>query len=132
MSDEKNEALVIGMKIVGALTAVVTFRWLVNIFKGNDRQLDKKELKELVALLFFIGAGTYIIYKEGQRTDLSHDVYGMGYLSIVFGCLVVVLHLEKSLELVLKIMQAAKGITIKESHVETHIEETKNEAAPTP
>lgn len=101
-----SEATTIGMKIIGALAAVISLRWLVNIFKGSDGKLDKKELKELVALLFFVGAGAYLIYKEGERADLTHEVYGLGWISVVFGSLLTVLHLEKSLELILKIFQA--------------------------
>lgn len=101
-----SEAASIGMKILGVLISILSFMWLVNIFKGPDRKLDKKELKELVALLFFVAAGGYMIFKEGERVDLTHEVYGLGWISVVFGSLLTVLHLEKSLELILKIMQA--------------------------
>lgn len=107
VSDEKYaEAATVGMKIIGAVVAAVTFKWLINIFRGPDKKLNEKEFKNLMAVIFFVTAGAWMIWKEGERTDLSHEVYGMGYLSIVFGALLVVLHLDNALDKIVQIIQA--------------------------
>lgn len=106
MEPQSETSSVIFMKILGGLAVFFSFVWLTRIFRGKDGKLDKKELKELVALLFFVGAGGYMIYKEGNRLDTAHDLYGVGWLAVVFGCLITVLHLEAALEKMVQLVDA--------------------------
>ncbi len=117
-SPEKySEIGVIFMKILGGIAVVLSFRWLVSIFKGKDGHLDKKELREIIALIFFVSAGTYMIIIEGTRTHEWH-VYSEWYVAIVFGALLTVLHLDAALDKILKLMEALiklrKGGTVTE------------------
>ena len=134
------EAASVGLKIIGALIAFFSFRWLVNIFKGDDDKLDPDELKKMVALIFFLGAAGYMIYKDGTR-DHEWPIYSELYLAIVFGALLVVLHLESALDKILAIIVAIRsGVTtttnttaVSETKTETETQtQTNNEPNPPP
>lgn len=102
---QEPQSLVIGMKIIGVLVTLLSFRWLVKIFGGKDG-LNEYELKKLVAFLFFISLASWMTYKEGERLDLSHEVYGTAWLAIVFGALLTVLHLDTALDKIARIVEA--------------------------
>lgn len=101
-----SEAYVIGMKILGAIAGVIMFRWIVKIFAGKDGKVDVNEFLKMVGVFFFLFAGSWMIYKEGTRTDMTHEVFGMGYLAIIFGSLLTVLHLDHALEKITKVIEA--------------------------
>lgn len=101
----QSEAMVIFMKILGVLVAVVTFRWVIKIFAGKDGKLDLPEFKKMFGFLFFAGAGAWVIYKEGERVDLDHEVYGPVFLGIIFGSLLTVLHLDHALDKIGRIFE---------------------------
>lgn len=105
------ETSTVTMKIIGAVLAFLSFRWVVKIFKGPDKVLSNKEFKDLVAVILFVGLALYVVYKQGERTDLEHDVYGPVWLAIIFGSLLVVLHLKEALVLILQIAQTVRGGT---------------------
>lgn len=104
--DKQSEVMVIVMKIVGAIVAVVSFRWVVKIFAGDDGKLNLSEFKKMAAFMIFSGLAIWMVIKEGTRQDLSHEVYGMGYLAIIFGSLLTVLHLDSALDKITKMIEA--------------------------
>lgn len=99
------EAATIGMKILGAILAVISFRWVAKIFMGADHKFSVTEFGRFVGFWFFLGAGGYMIYTEGNR-DHEWTIYSEWYIAIVFGSLLGVLHMDSALDKILKIMEA--------------------------
>lgn len=100
-----SEAATVGLKILGAVIAFFTFRWMINIFKGKDGEFSMTEFLKFAGFVMFTFAGGYMIYKEGTR-EHEWNIYSDGYIAIVFGALLSVLHLDAALDKILKIMQA--------------------------
>lgn len=102
------ESATILAKVLGALAMVISLRWILRVFAGDDgkKGLSTYEFLKFAGFLFFVFWGSWIIYKEGERTDLSHEVYGAVYLSIVFGGLLTVLHLDAALDKITKMIEA--------------------------
>lgn len=92
------------LKIAGIILGIITFRWIVTIFKGKDQIMSVNEFLKMLGVLFFLIASGYMIYKEGNRT-IPDQVYGPAYIAIVFGSLLTVLHLEKGLDLIIQILE---------------------------
>lgn len=91
------------LKISAGILSIITFRWIIGIFKGPDKQMSVNEFLKMIGVFFFLVAAGYMIYKEGNRT-IEDQVYGPAYIAIVFGSLLTVLHLEKALDLVITIL----------------------------
>lgn len=94
--DRYSEAATVGMKIFGAVIAVVSFRWLIKIFAGEDGKLNVKEFLKLAGFILFASWGSYMIYMEGQR-DHEWQVYGEFYLLLIFIPLLTILHLDEAI-----------------------------------
>lgn len=99
-----SEAATIGMKILGAVIALVSFRWVSKIFAGPDGKFSVVEFGRMTGFLFFLAAGGYMLYKEGARSHEWH-LYSEWYIAIVFGSLLTTLHLDHALDKIIKIME---------------------------
>lgn len=105
-SPEKySEASVVFMKIIGAVVAVISFRWVAKIFAGPDGRFSVTEFGRMVGFFFFLSAGGYMLYQEGNR-DHEWQIYSEWYIGIVFASLLTVLHLDSALDKIFKIMEA--------------------------
>lgn len=100
-----SEAATIGMKILGVLVAIITFRWMAKIFAGPDGKFSITEFGRMTGTLFFLFWGGYMLYTEGHRSHEWH-LYSEWYIAIVFGSMLTTLHLDHALDKVYKIMQA--------------------------
>ena len=93
------------MKILGAVIAVISFRWVAKIFKGKDGEFSQVEFGKFVGFWFFLSAASYMIYKEGTR-EHEWAYYSEWYIAIVFGCLLFVLHMERALDSIERIIDS--------------------------
>lgn len=100
------EATTVGVKVVGAVAAFFSFKWMSNIFKGEDGKFDQLEFCKFAAIIFFASTGGYMLYKEGSRVH-EWNLYSEWYIAIVFGGLLTALHLDNALD---KIVELAKAI----------------------
>lgn len=110
-TDRFADSLTILMKIVGAVAAVLSFRWIMKIWAGADGKFSVMEFSKFCGFIFFTSAGGYMLYKEGTRTH-EWNLYSEWYVAIVFGSLLTVLHLDSALDKILKILIALKSKNI--------------------
>lgn len=105
MDNQHTEATNLGIKILVGILAIVSFRWVAKIFAGSDGKFSTVEFGKFTGFLFFLTAGGYMLWTEGNRGHEWH-LYSEWYIAIVFGSLLTVLHLDYALDKILKIMQA--------------------------
>lgn len=122
-----SEAATVGMKILGAVIAFLTFRWMMKIFKGKDGEFSMSEFLKFAGFVMFTFAGGYMIFKEGTR-EHEWNIYSEWYIAIVFGALLSILHLDAALDKILKIMQAIVNMKSKSVTTSTTISSTTDES----
>lgn len=98
-----DEALI--LKIFAIIFAIWFVRKAWQIIAGKDG-MQASEFYQLVGLFLFMALFTYMIYKEGNRTDCNSHVYNEWYVAIVSGSLLTVLHLDSALTNIIKIIDA--------------------------
>lgn len=100
------------LKILGAGIIL----WIVNrvakIFKGPDGKFSVVEFGKFVGFWTFLFLAIYMIYKEGSRQHEWH-LYDALYITIVFGSLLTVLHLDYALDKFVKILELMVKIRTK-------------------
>jgi NADH:ubiquinone oxidoreductase subunit 5 (subunit L)/multisubunit Na+/H+ antiporter MnhA subunit len=89
------------LKIGGIILSIITFRWLYRVFAGNDKKLDKEELKKMTAYLLFIITFIYMVITEGERDDCSTHKFSELWVLIVTIALLYVLSMERVIEAIL-------------------------------
>jgi len=93
-------------KVVGALFAFLSLRWIMKIFAGEDGKLDKHELKKVTAFLFFLWAAIYIIVKEANRPSSTEHIFSDIWMFFILSGLLTVLSLEKIFDSLSKLIEA--------------------------
>lgn len=102
------EAATIALKILGAVLAFLTFKWMIKIFKGKDGEFSMNEFLKFAGFVFFLTAAGYMLYKEGNREHQWY-IYSEWYVAIVFGALLTVLHLDGALDKIIQLFKAIKS-----------------------
>lgn len=119
-----SEGMVLLLKIVGAIAAFLSFKWLVKIYGGKDG-LDLSEFIKLAGLILLSAAVAWMLYVEGTRTHEWAHFTIWHFVTFVVP-LIFILHLEKSLKTILEIYRTIKGTTtFKSEHTEVTKEEIK-------
>jgi len=114
LHDKYSEATTIGLKILGAVLAIVSFRWIAKIFAGEDGKFNTTEFGKFIGFWFFIWAAVYIIWKEGNRPSEYH-LFSEWHLCIVFGGLLSVLQLEAALDRIVVLIKAVIDLKTKKA-----------------
>lgn len=112
MPDKYSELASLGLKIIAIVGAIVSFRWIVKIFAGNDGKFSVIEFGKMAGIIFFLWAAVYIIIKEANRPSEYH-LFSEWHLAIIFGGLLSVLHLESALDRIIYLMRAILDLKTK-------------------
>jgi len=98
------------LKIVGAIIAFFTLRWVARLFAGKDKILNLKEFKDFVAFGLFIWAFIYILLTEARRPVSSEHVFSEIWVFFIITALLSVLakneifdSFSRALELLIKL-----------------------------
>jgi len=103
LSSESGEWI---FKVVGALMAFLSLRWIMKIFAGEDGKMDKHELKKVTAFLFFLWAAIYIIVKEANRPSETAHIFSDVWIFFTMSGLLTVLSLDRIFEVLTKLVEA--------------------------
>jgi drug/metabolite transporter (DMT)-like permease len=92
------------LKVLGIGLIIFIVNKIANIWRGPDGKFNTKEFCEFVGVVFFLTAGGFMLWHESQREHEWH-VFDATYIFIVFGALLSILQLEKTLDKVIQIMR---------------------------
>jgi hypothetical protein len=70
-------------------------KWLIKLFAGSDKILDKEEFKKLSAYLIFTGAFIYVLIKEANRPVSTEHIFSEIWLFFIISGLLTTLSLDK-------------------------------------
>jgi len=96
LDNEKGDII---LKIVGAILAFFSFRWVIKIFSSTDgkKGLSKDEFLKLAAFVLFYGGIIFILIIEAFRKTEYH-VFGDFWLAFMITGLFSVLHMTDVLD----------------------------------
>lgn len=136
MKLSENEWMDVALKILGAIGILYILRKVSSIYKGKDGLFDQTEFGRFVGFWFFLGAATWILYKEGTRPVNTQHIFSEIWLALVFTALLTVLHMERVMDKFVALVEAfvklrmKAGTTLKSTETVVHTEEVKKEEQP--
>lgn len=107
LSNENGDLI---LKVLGAILAFFSLRWVIKLFAGTDKKLNLKEFKDFIAFALFIWAFIYILLTEANRPASSEHVFSEMWIFFIITALLSVLakneifeSFSRALELLIKL-----------------------------
>lgn len=107
LSNENGDLI---LKVLGAILAFFSLRWVIKLFAGTDKKLNLKEFKDFIAFVLFIWAFIYILLTEANRPASSEHVFSETWIFFIITALLSVLakneifeSFSRALELLIKL-----------------------------
>lgn len=107
LSNENGDLI---LKVLGAILAFFSLRWVIKLFAGTDKKLNLKEFKDFTAFVLFIWAFIYILLTEANRPASSEHVFSETWIFFIITALLSVLakneifeSFSRALELLIKL-----------------------------
>jgi hypothetical protein len=82
-----------------------SFIYIIKVYAGEDKKLDKKEFKEFAAFGFFLWAAVYIILKEANREREAH-LFSEIWIFFILSGLLTSLSLDRIFKALTELFQA--------------------------
>lgn len=103
MTNETNDMI---LKIIGAILAFFTFRWVIKIFSREDgkKGMSKDEFLKLAAFVLFFGGIIFMLIIEGLRTTEYH-IFDPIWVAFFITGLFSVLHMTDVLDKMSKFLE---------------------------
>ena len=88
------------------ILGIITFGWIARIYSKSDgkKGMSKEDFQKFLALIIFVGAFVWIMYAEFVRTTVYHTYDGTWMAMVITG-LFSVLHMERVIELMIKLLE---------------------------
>lgn len=107
LSNENGDLI---LKVLGAILAFFSLRWVIKLFAGTDKKLNLKEFKDFIAFVLFIWTFIYILLTEANRPASSEHVFSETWIFFIITALLSVLakneifeSFSRALELLIKL-----------------------------
>lgn len=121
LSNENGDLI---LKVLGAILAFFSLRWVIKLFAGADKKLNLKEFKDFIAFVLFIWAFIYILLTEANRPASSEHVFSEMWIFFIITALLSVLAKNEIFESFSRVLELLIKLRTKVSYESDTVKST--------